>query len=132
MSQFELFELILLLKLDKQFPAEQFEATVSQSAICCPPLNGASVWLGFWSSPSQSGSSPRDSAPNLPNLAACSSTPRGLGASFQGRWIKQAANNDNHNNNNSRVGGSGVPSGCPGCPRMTYHNAYVYMLDVRC
>ena len=33
MSQFELFELILLLKLDKQFPVEQFEATVSQSTL---------------------------------------------------------------------------------------------------
>ena len=28
--KFELFELILILKLDKQFPVEQFEAT-----ICC-------------------------------------------------------------------------------------------------
>ena len=27
----ELFELVLLLKVDKQFPVEQFEATVSQS-----------------------------------------------------------------------------------------------------
>ena len=31
MSQSELFELVLLLKSDKQFPVEQFEATVSQS-----------------------------------------------------------------------------------------------------
>ena len=37
--QFELFELILLLKFDKQFPAEQFEATVSQSTVPSPPLN---------------------------------------------------------------------------------------------
>ena len=29
MSQFELFELILLLKLDKQLPVERFEATVT-------------------------------------------------------------------------------------------------------
>ena len=29
-SQFELFELVLLLKLDERFPVEQFEATVSQ------------------------------------------------------------------------------------------------------
>ena len=36
--QFELFELILLLKLDKQLPVEQFEATVSQSAVPSPPL----------------------------------------------------------------------------------------------
>ena len=38
-SQFELFELILLLKLDKHFPVEQFEATVSQSAVPSPSLN---------------------------------------------------------------------------------------------
>ena len=35
--QFELFELILLLKLDKRLPVEQFEATVSQSTVPCPP-----------------------------------------------------------------------------------------------
>ena len=34
-SQFELFELILLLKFDKQLPVERFEAAVSQSAV--PP-----------------------------------------------------------------------------------------------
>ena len=33
-----LFELILLLKLDKQFPVEQFEAAVSQSTAPSPPL----------------------------------------------------------------------------------------------
>ena len=37
-DQFELFELILLLKLDKQFPVEQFEAAASQSAVPYPPL----------------------------------------------------------------------------------------------
>ena len=37
-SQFELFELILLLKYDKQLPVEQFEATVSQSTVPSPPL----------------------------------------------------------------------------------------------
>ena len=31
--QFELFELIPLLKLDKQLPVERFEATVSQSTV---------------------------------------------------------------------------------------------------
>ena len=36
-SQFELFELILLLTSDKQLPVEQFEATVSQSAVPFPP-----------------------------------------------------------------------------------------------
>ena len=38
-SRFELFELTLLLKLDMQFPVEQFEATVSQSTVPYPPLN---------------------------------------------------------------------------------------------
>ena len=33
---FELFELILLLKFNKRFPVERFEATVSRSAV--PPL----------------------------------------------------------------------------------------------
>ena len=36
--QFELFELSLLLKLGRQFPVEQFEATVSQSTVSCPHL----------------------------------------------------------------------------------------------
>ena len=37
-SRFELFELILLLKLGKRFPVERFEAAVSQSAVPSPPL----------------------------------------------------------------------------------------------
>ena len=37
--QFELSELILLLRLDKQFPFEQSEATVSQSTVPSPLLN---------------------------------------------------------------------------------------------
>ena len=37
--QCELFELILLLKLDQQFPVEWFEATASQSTVPSPPLN---------------------------------------------------------------------------------------------
>ena len=40
-DQFELFELILLLKLNKQFPVEQFEATVSRSRGPSPPLRYA-------------------------------------------------------------------------------------------
>ena len=36
-SRFELFELILLLKLDRQLPVEQFEAAVSQSTVPSPP-----------------------------------------------------------------------------------------------
>ena len=38
--QFDLFEFILLLKLDKQLPVEQFESAVSQSTD--PPLNEVS------------------------------------------------------------------------------------------
>ena len=41
--KFELFELILLWKLDKQLPVEQFEATVSQSTAPSPPSNHLSA-----------------------------------------------------------------------------------------
>ena len=37
-SQFELFELILSLKLEKRLPVERFEAAVSQSAVPSPTL----------------------------------------------------------------------------------------------
>ena len=37
-SQFELFEPIPLLILDKQFPVERFEAVVPQSAVPSPPI----------------------------------------------------------------------------------------------
>ena len=40
-SRFELFELILLSKLDRQFPVEPFEAGVSQSSVPFPPLHPA-------------------------------------------------------------------------------------------
>ena len=36
-SQFEFFELMLLLKLETQFPAEQFETAVSRSTVPSPP-----------------------------------------------------------------------------------------------
>ena len=36
-SQFEFFELILLLKVGKQFPVAQFEAAASQSTVPSPP-----------------------------------------------------------------------------------------------
>ena len=43
-SQSELFEFILLSTFDKQFPAEHFEAAVSQSTVPSPPLfRGAGV-----------------------------------------------------------------------------------------
>ena len=42
-SRFELFELILLLNLDRRFPVEQFEATVSQSTVLSPPLTSLGV-----------------------------------------------------------------------------------------
>ena len=40
-SWFELFELILLLNLDKQLPVERFEAAVPQSTVPSPPLRAA-------------------------------------------------------------------------------------------
>ena len=44
--QFDFFEPILLLKLDKQLPVEQFEATVSESTVPSPPLSVAECqWL---------------------------------------------------------------------------------------
>ena len=47
--QFEFFELILRLKLDKQLPVERFEAAVSQSAVPSPPLlaGGGHASLGW-------------------------------------------------------------------------------------
>ena len=38
-SQFELFELMLFLKLDEWLPVERFEATVSQSTVASPLLS---------------------------------------------------------------------------------------------
>ena len=58
--QFELFELILSLNLDKQLPVEQFEAKVSQSTVPSPPLEVGNA-------------SRRDSAPTL---SGCSHTPQ--------------------------------------------------------
>ena len=42
-SQFELFELILLLKLDERFPVEQFEAADLSQQYPSPPLPGTSL-----------------------------------------------------------------------------------------
>ena len=44
-SQFELFEMILLLKLDKQLPVEQFEATVSVNSTLPPSYTSSSSCL---------------------------------------------------------------------------------------
>ena len=44
-SPFELFELVLLLRLDKQFPVQQFEAMVSQSTVPSPLLTVAATRL---------------------------------------------------------------------------------------
>ena len=54
-SQFELCELILLLKLDKQFAVEQFEATGSQSTVPSPPLTSQFLTC---STPSSRGNHP--------------------------------------------------------------------------
>ena len=42
-SQFELFERIVLLKIDKRFSVEQFEATVSQSTTPSPLPSSAAL-----------------------------------------------------------------------------------------
>ena len=42
---FELFELILLSKVNTQFSIEQFEPTVSQSKVPSPPLTGGAIYL---------------------------------------------------------------------------------------
>ena len=45
-SQFELFALVLSLKLDKRFPVERFEAAVSQSTVPSPPLaNHVNIYI---------------------------------------------------------------------------------------
>ena len=41
-SRLGLFELIILLKLDKRFSIEQFEAIASQSTVPSPPLTPSS------------------------------------------------------------------------------------------
>ena len=46
--QFELFELTLSLKLDRQLSIEQFEATVCQSAVPSPPLRYALTVVLAW------------------------------------------------------------------------------------
>ena len=49
--QFELFERILLLKLDKRFPVEHFEATAPQSTVPSPLIvSDAGVGICFGSS----------------------------------------------------------------------------------
>ena len=63
--QFELFELLPLLKLDKQLPVEQFEATASQSTVTSPLLN--LVFLARLTNAQRVASS-RQSA-QLPNVA---------------------------------------------------------------
>ena len=50
-DQFELFEFILFLKLDKQLPVEPFEATVSQSTVASPPSQS---WCGNRGAPETS------------------------------------------------------------------------------
>ena len=45
-SQFELFQLILSSKLNKHFPVERLEATVSQSTVPSPLLQEEFVSLG--------------------------------------------------------------------------------------
>ena len=56
--KFELFELIILLKLDIQFSIEQFEPTLPQSTVSSPPLSSiSSAWLQVADKASESASS---------------------------------------------------------------------------
>ena len=66
-AQFVQFELFLLLKLDRQFPVEQFEATVSQSTVPCPPLK-VSVWARFGIAIDDFGIPPSAAPPATPAL----------------------------------------------------------------
>ena len=66
--QFELFELILLLELDKQFPVEQFEARVSQSTVPSPPLTRGGRPLRGTEAP---GYGPGELASSEINFAIC-------------------------------------------------------------
>ena len=67
-AQFELFELILVLKLDKPLSIEQFEPTVSQSTVPSPPLslvwveglNGSARTSAIFSRPRKGGSKKGD------------------------------------------------------------------------
>ena len=43
-SQFELFEPIPILKVDKQLPFERFEAAGSRSTVPSPPLRRPPAW----------------------------------------------------------------------------------------
>ena len=67
-SQFELFELVLLLKLDKQLPVEQLEQTVSQSTVPSPPVS-----VGKAVTPRRLGVAPR-MIPGSPSSRAPSNT----------------------------------------------------------
>ena len=59
-DQFELFELVPLLKLDKQFPIEQFEATVSQPTVPSPLLSTSLACIAFHTMPSAPSSETAD------------------------------------------------------------------------
>ena len=52
--QFEPFEIILSLKLDRQFPVERFEATGSQSTVPSPPLRSSARRAASSSEPTSS------------------------------------------------------------------------------
>ena len=106
MSQFEFFELILLLKLDQPFPIEQFEATVSQSTVPFPPLRSASSAPCSWTAASRGGrrrTATRASSTSSPPWSAWAAHP---GAATRARWRARCWNSSNSNssiddNNNS-------------------------------
>ena len=55
---FEFFELVFFLKLDKQFPVEQFEATASQSTVPSPPSRPSYTWFEGRGCPTELGGVP--------------------------------------------------------------------------
>ena len=57
------FELVLLLRFDRQFPVELFEATVSQSTVASPP----SLVLFAWRDQTQVGAGGQVGRPGAPH-----------------------------------------------------------------
>ena len=86
-SQFELFELFVLSKLDKEFPVEEFEATVSQSAVPSSPLTQRSRGAGVRPN---SVESPRGiclaAAPHYRTGTLSKRLPKTKKASYPRRW----------------------------------------------
>ena len=108
-SQFELFELILLLKLDKQFPVEQFEARVSQSTVPSPLLGTPCGWT-TWSAGRRTNNTNANDHTNNNNENDDSnndvnsiSNDNNIDNSLQNNDTNSNNNNNNDNNSNNLV-----------------------------